>query len=254
MHHVEQLLGVSEEDQTLLPLHSPFVAPLCFWQVIHAVGRAGWGCKADPVAACRGNVAETLCTQLPVLHARWEEARHGSRRHRRSISLVCCRGSTALAASPAQVSLRLCPAAVAGQQFWHFSPALVRVAARWGCCWWVRDTAASLQRLKTHFQRATGAGVGISLPWHGQKASLAAACWGSCGWRGGGDCLHAFAYCLENSVCQLKINGINPPVPIPVVESLHTEAWGRPALGMWCGREVVAHVATVGEVLKLRQW
>lgn len=55
------------------------------------------------------------------------------------------------------------------------------------------ETAASLQRLKTHFQRAAGAGVGISLPWHGHEVSLAASCWGFCGWGGGGDCLHAHA-------------------------------------------------------------
>lgn len=132
--------------------------------------------------------------QLPLLHAQWEELRHSTRRHRRSLSSMCCWSSIALASSPSQVSLQLQPAAVAGQQFWHFSPALMWVEARCGCCCWVGGTAASLQRLKTHFQRAAGASVGISLPWHGHEASLAAACWGSCGWGGGGgDCLHACA-------------------------------------------------------------
>lgn len=189
VHHVKQLLSVSEEDQTLLPLHHP-CSPFMLLAGHSCCGKGRVGVQ-DPIAECRGSMVDPLCTQLPVLHA--QGGTEGA--------------SPWCACEARRLWLLLHPVAVPGQQMWRLSPALMRVAARCGCCWWLGGTAASLQRLKTHFQWAAGAGVGISLPWHGHNASLAAACWGSSGWGGGGDCLHACAYNLGRVFANWRLMG-----------------------------------------------
>ena len=147
------------------------------------MGRAGRACKTDPVAGSRGSMVDRLCTQLPR-----EAPRHGARKSRGSICSMWFWSTVAFAASPGQVSLRLRLAAMAGQQLRPFFPTFMQVAARHCCCWWPGGTTAYLQRLKTRFQRAAGAGVGISLPWHGcslwvRRWWWSPAClWVGCAW------------------------------------------------------------------------
>lgn len=114
--------------------YTTLVAPLCFWQVTCAVGRAGWDCKAGPVAACRGNVVDTLCTQLPFLPCtmRGTKTQHeeSQKEHLLGVLLELERFGcfTRLGFSVAV------PSSSGKAAVWHFSPALMQVAARCGCC------------------------------------------------------------------------------------------------------------------------
>lgn len=180
MHRVKQLLGVSEKDQTLLPLHHP-CSPIMLLAGHSCCGKGRVGLQSRSCCSVqREHGGYTLYPpSIPPCTMRGTETQHEEAQKEHLLSVLpeldgfgCFTRSGFSAAAPGSSG----EAAV-----WHFSPALMRVAARCGCCRWVGGTAASLQRLKTHFQQAAGAGVGISLPWHGCKASSAAACWGSCG-------------------------------------------------------------------------
>lgn len=147
-----------------------------------------------------------------------------------SISLVCCQSSMALAASPGQVSLRLHPPAVAGQQSWHFSPALMQVAARCGCCWWLEGTATSLQRLQTLFNELLEQVWGLAC--HGMATKRA---WLQPAGAPVGEeevviaCMPVpkiWEQCLQTEDWWHKSSSA-----IPVVESLHTEPWGSTSSG-----------------------
>lgn len=140
----------------------------------------GWECKADPVAACRRIVADTLCTAAtPACTVRGTETQHEEAQKEHLLHVLLELDGFGFFTKSGF------SAAAPGGSGWAAVLAFLPCLDVSGSKMWLLllggGTAASVQRLKTHFQRAAGAGVGISLPWHGHDVSLAAACWGSCG-------------------------------------------------------------------------